>query len=32
MPKLGQSLSKTIGDLTDLIHNLPDGAQRDTLV
>jgi hypothetical protein len=29
---VGQSLSKTISSLTDLIRALPDGAQRDRLV
>jgi hypothetical protein len=29
---VGQSLPKTINALTDLIHTLPDGPQRDTLV
>lgn len=31
-PTVGQSLPKMISALTDLIHGLPDGPQRDTLV
>jgi multidrug efflux pump subunit AcrA (membrane-fusion protein) len=31
-PTVGESLSTTIGNLTDLIHALPDSPQRDALI